>query len=64
MAKVVVDISMSLDGFVTAPGARQEHGLRQATAATGTAPITLEIIDVVDTPRATHLSYRVTGDAA
>lgn len=27
MAKVIADISMSLDGYVTAPGADQEHGL-------------------------------------
>lgn len=27
MSKVIVDISMSLDGFVTAPGAAPEHGL-------------------------------------
>lgn len=27
MGKVIADISMSLDGYVTAPGADQEHGL-------------------------------------
>jgi dihydrofolate reductase len=27
MSKVIADISMSLDGYVTAPGADQEHGL-------------------------------------
>ena len=27
MAKVIADISMSLDGYVTAPGVDQEHGL-------------------------------------
>ena len=27
MSKVIADISMSLDGYVTAPGAGQEHGL-------------------------------------
>jgi hypothetical protein len=27
MGSVVVDISMSLDGFVTGPGADPEHGL-------------------------------------
>jgi hypothetical protein len=28
MSKVIADISMSLDGYVTARGADQEHGLR------------------------------------
>jgi len=27
MSKVIADISMSLDGYVTAPGAGLEHGL-------------------------------------
>lgn len=27
MGKVIADISMSLDGYVTAPGVDQEHGL-------------------------------------
>ena len=27
MSKVIVDISMSLDGYVTAPGVDLEHGL-------------------------------------
>ena len=27
MSKVIADISMSLDGYVTAPGADKEHGL-------------------------------------
>ena len=27
MSKVIADISMSLDGYVTAPGVDQEHGL-------------------------------------
>jgi hypothetical protein len=27
MSKVIADISMSLDGYITAPGVDQEHGL-------------------------------------
>jgi len=27
VSKVIADISMSLDGYVTAPGVDQEHGL-------------------------------------
>lgn len=33
MGRVVGDISMSLDGFVTGPGADLEHGLGQGAAA-------------------------------
>jgi hypothetical protein len=33
MSKVIADISMSLDGYVTARGVDQEHGLGIDTAA-------------------------------
>ena len=105
MGKVVVDISMSLDGFVTAPGADLKHGLGVGGEAlhrwawdhesaadaevlvagvAGTGAVLMgrrtfdfvdgpngwggdvgygakrdQIANVVNTPRATHLRYRV-----
>jgi hypothetical protein len=62
MSKVIFDISMSLDGFMTAANRRPEEpigdgGLRLVEWAIG--QIQLEPIDVIDTPAATHLRFRV-----
>ncbi|SFP30194.1 hypothetical protein SAMN05421810_102189 [Amycolatopsis arida] len=74
---VVVDMSMSLDGYVTAAGTDLEHGLVDVLVP-HVAPVVLgggtplfphataarhelELIDSVPTPAAVHLTYRVRG---
>ena len=72
MTKVIFDISMSLDGFVTASGVRPEEpmgdgGQRLHEWASGnrmfehlgSEHIRLETTEVLDTPAATHLRYRI-----
>ena len=34
MPKVIADITMSLDGYVTGPGADEQHGLGDAPSST------------------------------
>ena len=43
MSKVIADISMSLDGYVTAPGAGQEHG-REVTGSPRATHLTYEVV--------------------
>jgi dihydrofolate reductase len=87
MSKVVVDISMSLDGFVTGPGADVEHGLgiggeplhrwvfdesteadrkalEQATAHSGAVLMGRRLFDVIDGPHGwtDEVGYRGDGD--
>jgi hypothetical protein len=75
MGKVAVDTSISLDGFITGPNPRPEAGLGDEIhlhvvpvllgAGTplfdqlGAEHIELEQIRHLETPGATHLSYRV-----
>jgi hypothetical protein len=87
MGKVIFDISMSLDGFMTAANRRPEEPMgdgglfvvtHEAPADSpeggvytfvtdgtrmfegrGAGQIQLEPIDVIDTPAATHLRFRV-----
>lgn len=53
MTKVIADISMSLDGFVTAPGAGPDHGLGvggepiHEWALSGDSPVDTKILDAV-----------------
>jgi hypothetical protein len=59
MSKVIADISMSLDGYVTGRGVDQEHGLGISTSSarrgwfSGRSP---------ESPRAAHLTYEVVRD--
>jgi hypothetical protein len=97
MSKVIADISMSLDGYVTARGADQEHSpgiggeaihawvleeprspvdeavLGRSFEQTGAVvmgrrlfdlvgPTTLVQREVINSPRATHLTYEVVRD--
>ena len=62
MSGVYAQISMSLDGFVAGPDDRPGNGL----GAGGGAPlfdgalqdVELEVTEVVQAPRATHIRYR------
>jgi hypothetical protein len=51
MSKTTVDITISLDGFVAAPG--------DDVTRLGPQPIELERGRVIDSPAVTHLRYRV-----
>ena len=57
MPAVVLDISMSLDGFVTSPG--PGRGCRWARAGSGCRE--LELTGVIEAPGVTHLRYRLPG---
>jgi hypothetical protein len=71
MAKVVADISMSLDGFVTGPEPGPGQGLGRGGEALHTWALQPDAVDravlaeavdatgVVVMGRATHLTYRV-----
>ena len=77
MSKVIFDISMSLDGFMTAANRRPEEPMGEGGlfVVTHEAPadspeggvytsvtdgqIQIEPIEVIDTPAATHLRFRV-----
>lgn len=56
MAKVVADISVSLDGYVTGPDPGPQQGLGRDD---GAAPRDLRQIHVRPSGHATHLTYRV-----
>lgn len=51
MSKTTVDITISLDGFVAAPG--------DDVTRLGPQPIEFERGRVIDSPAVTHLRYRV-----
>jgi hypothetical protein len=55
MARVISDISMSLDGFVAGPNPTFEGLLDNL----GDATVGLELDRVVDSPAETHLRYRI-----
>jgi hypothetical protein len=55
---VIADISMSLDGYVTARGVDQEHGLGSRPRR----PTRLVQRQVTESPRAAHLTYEVVRD--
>jgi len=73
MSKVVMDISMSLDGFVTAANVRAEEPMGDGGQIVpalfgsgtrlfdnlGSGHIQLEITEVIETPAAIHLRFRV-----
>jgi hypothetical protein len=69
MARIIADISVSLDGFVTGPDPSPDNGLgtgggpAQVGAGTplftGGAPRTLVQRSVISTSTATHLTYDV-----
>jgi hypothetical protein len=54
MTRIITDISVSLDGFVTGPDPRPDNGL-----GTGEAPRTLVQRSVISTSTATHLTCDV-----
>jgi hypothetical protein len=64
MAKVIVELSMSLDGFVAGPNDGPENGLGDGGGVRlfdnlGATPIELESIWVIEAPGVTHLGFRV-----
>jgi hypothetical protein len=68
MTKVIFDISMSLDGFVTASNVRPEEplgdgGQRLHEWAFGdderNRELRAEAVEVIETPAATHLRFRI-----
>jgi hypothetical protein len=54
MTKVVIDMTMSLDGFVAGDGVRLFDHFG--------GPVRLEKISAVDGPLATHVRYRILKD--
>ncbi len=70
MTRIIADISVSLDGFVTGPDPSPDNGLgtggealhtwrRDTPLFTGGAPRTLVQRSVISTSTATHLTYDV-----
>jgi hypothetical protein len=64
MGKVVIDMSMSLDGFIATPNDSPEEPLGEGGGTRlfdhlGTKPIELEQLGVIESPGVTHLSFRV-----
>lgn len=77
MPKLICDITMSLDGFITGPNPSVEQPLLDEVQVhvaplllgegtrlfghLGADPVDLEITRVVESPAVTHLRYRVLG---
>ena len=63
MARVIGDISISLDGYVTGPDPGPDNGLGDGGAGTplfhGGPPRVLRQLRVRQSAPATHLTYRV-----
>jgi hypothetical protein len=62
MAKVTLDITMSLDGFVAGPNQTVKEPLGDGVRLfdrPGGEPERLEITRVIESPLVTHLKYRV-----
>ena len=59
MSKVVIDMTMSLDGFVAGPGDGKDYPLGKHDGDHFGGPVRLEKISASDGPLATHLRYRV-----
>jgi hypothetical protein len=68
MAKVIISLTMSLDGFIAGPDPAEEMFATAGASLTGRGrlfehlrddSIDLEFVDAITTPEATHLRYRV-----
>ena len=62
MGKVLVQLSMSLDGFIAGPNDGPENSLGGGVRLfdhLGIEPIELECMRVIQAPGVTHLAFRV-----